>query len=146
MVFLKSKVWGGLDLPWNKDAPHSVFIGSPGTGKTLLLRMLMRSVLFDAKGKLAARALVHDPKREMYPVLRGMGVSDDDIRIVHPLEARATPWNIAADFRTREQALELAHALIRDSESRGQNEFFYNGARSGVQGIITVLQEKAPCR
>jgi len=146
MVFLKSKVWGGLDLPWNKDAPHSVFIGSPGTGKTLLLRMLMRSVLFDAKGKLAARALVHDPKREMYPVLRGMGVSDDDIRIVHPLEARATPWNIAADFRTREQALELAHALIRDSESRGQNEFFYNGARSVVQGVITVLQEKAPCR
>ncbi|MEZ6015688.1 MAG: type IV secretion system DNA-binding domain-containing protein [Planctomycetota bacterium] len=146
MVFLKSKVFGGLKLAWNKDAPHAVFIGSPGTGKTLLLRMLMRSVLFDKKGKLAARALVHDPKREMYPVLRGMGVAEHEIRILHPLEARATPWNVAADFRTRDQAVELAHALVRESEHRGDNEFFYNGARSLVQGVISVLQEKAPCR
>lgn len=145
MVFLKSVAWGGIDLPWNKDAPHSVLIGSPGTGKTLLLRMLMKSMLFDKKGQLAARAVVHDPKREMYPALIGMGLKESQIRVIHPLEKRTTPWNIAADFQTREHAMELAHALIPDTGAHGQNAFFYNGARSLLQGVIGVLQESAPC-
>lgn len=48
--------------------PHYLICGSTGSGKTWTLRMLMKSVLFDEEGRLKARALVYDPKNELYKV------------------------------------------------------------------------------
>ncbi len=144
MVFGKSIAFGASELPWNNDSPHSVFLGAPRTGKTILLRMLMQSMMFDRFGHLASRVVVHDPKREFYPLLVGMGVHPSMIRVIHPLDVRSSPWHIAYDFTRPERITALANALI-PGESKGDNAVFGKGARQLVKAVVTILHERCRC-
>ena len=141
MTFGRSMAFGAVELPWNDDSPHSVFIGAPRTGKTILLRMLMQSMMFDEHGQLASRVIVHDPKREFYPLLVGMGVHPAMIRVLHPLDVRSSPWHLAHDFTRPERITALANALI-PGEFVGDNAVFGKGARQLVKAVVTILHER----
>jgi type IV secretory pathway TraG/TraD family ATPase VirD4 len=120
-------------------------MGVPGSGKTLCIRMLMGTALLDKTGKLAHRALVYDPKRDLYPVLRGMGLAEDQVLILNPFDTRGVAWDIAQDVTTEAQAQQLARALVPEDKREAQR-FFSDAARDICGAAILALIHKAPGR
>ena len=138
-------LWGRQFLSFGRAREHFLVLGSTGSGKTALLKRLMATVLprVGAPG-FRCRAMVYDAKKDMYSVLRSMGISEDKIVVVNPFDARSAAWDIAADVRTQPEATELANLLIpKESESQ---PFFANTARAVLRGVIEVLIAKTPGR
>ena len=113
---------------------HYLICGSTGSGKTWTLRMLMKSVLFDAQGRLKARALVYDPKNELLPLLPKLGVPEDSIRILDPFHEKSVRWNVAADINTPAAAGHFSTLLFPDEGD--QNRFFVEAARGLLRGVL----------
>ena len=93
-------LWGRQFLSFGRAREHFLVLGSTGSGKTALLKRLMATVLprVGAPG-FRCRAMVYDAKKDMYSVLRSMGISEDKIVVVNPFDARSAAWDIAADVR-----------------------------------------------
>lgn len=128
-------------------SPHTAVIGATGTGKTIILKHLMSSVLPASvqEGTLRFRAVIYDPKRELYPFLNGLGISKQQIIVTHPFDARSAAWNLAQDFVEPAQIEELAEMIVPKSDSKSVapgNEFFESTSRiifqDVIQGLIAV--------
>lgn len=119
--------------PDHLDA-HYFICGSTGSGKTWTLRMLMKSTLFDAQGRLKARALVYDPKNELLPLLPKLGIEEESIHILDPFHQRSVRWDMAADINTPAAASHFATILF--PEEGDQNRFFLEAARGLLRGVL----------
>src|SRR5262245_25626224 len=62
---------GGLERPRYTRARGTMVIGKQGSGKSKMLEMLIADELLGDPGALA---LIHDPKMELYPFLRWIGI------------------------------------------------------------------------
>jgi energy-coupling factor transporter ATP-binding protein EcfA2 len=101
--------------------------GTTGSGKSALLRMLMRSFLPDVRVKaFDTRALIYDPKTELFPDLRDLGLERETL-ILNPFDARCTAWDIGRDIGDAAQAKELAAVMVPTEQ--GQNRYFYDASR-----------------
>jgi type IV secretory pathway TraG/TraD family ATPase VirD4 len=132
--------WGGLDVPARRVAPHFLLVGMTGSGKTLSVRMLMRSALLGPNGTLRARAIVYDPKLEFYTMLRHMGLPEHSIVNLNPFDKRSVPWNIARDVNTYAKATHLASVLVPDDEHSSQPFFSYAGQDLTASLIRVFMQ------
>ena len=138
--------WGGKQLPGSvfEPNPHFLFIGTAGSGKTALLKALMRSVLTQRTGGLAGRAMVYDPKLELYPYLLSLGIPAEDILVLNPYDLRARPWNLGEDIQTHADARQLAVTLLPLNPKETQ-PYFTETARAVLEGaIIGFLERKEP--
>lgn len=135
-------VWGGFDTPAMKLGPNYAVIGTTGSGKTLIHRMLMASALPDGRGGLRSRAIIYDPKRELYPVLLGMGIAPELISFFQPFDTRSVAWDIAADITRPDIADEIAAVLAPADKS--DNPFFLQSARRVIGGIMAAFHDTAP--
>lgn len=133
-------VWAGFLFPKEILAPHYLVFGTAGSGKTLVIRMLMPTV-FDPK--TSVRALVYDPKPEFYPVLLGLGWSPAGVILLNPFDARGAAWHIAADVTTPAAAREIA-AILLPSERQSSQPYFLDSARDLVRGVMDVFNTTAP--
>jgi type IV secretory pathway TraG/TraD family ATPase VirD4 len=133
-------VWGGKVHP-DRLGPHYAVMGQNGSGKTLSIRMLMRSALAP-QGKLLHRALVYDPKLDFLPVLLALGIPEDRIHILNPFDRRSSAWDVAADIRSRAAARQLAANLFPTKE-RGL-EYFTETPRTLMTELIDTLRTRAP--
>ncbi|MDE2125253.1 MAG: type IV secretion system DNA-binding domain-containing protein [Armatimonadetes bacterium] len=149
--------FGGLPLPPDSATSHFMVVGSTGSGKTLTLRMAMGSVLPALLTQPDQRAVVFDAKQDAISVL--WGILDDAMRrssgvdrdftveiakrifILNPFDQRCYEWNIAADVRSPEVALQFATILI--PEESGPNRYFSDAARDLLTGVINVLVERS---
>jgi len=134
--------WGTVEIPAACGSEHFILIGAPGSGKTTLLHLTLNSVLPYIRAGSNRRAVVYDPKREIYPALLGMGVAEDRIIIANPFDLRASGWNIAADVTAPATALEIATILV-PSKSEIQ-PFFPDAARGLLGGVMESLLLVAP--
>lgn len=130
-------------------SPHTAVIGSTGAGKTIILKHLMASILPAPvqEGTLSFRAVIYDPKRELIPFLNGLGISDQQIIVTHPFDARSAAWNLAKDFVEPAQIEELAEILVPKSTAKhvdSSNEFFADTSRIIFQDVIYGLIEVQP--
>lgn len=130
-------------------APHTAIVGSTGSGKTILQKHFMRSLLAAPyeDGGLQFRAVIYDPKRELFPFLRMMEIPDTQIIVTHPFDKRSSSWDIAADFTEPAQIEELAELLVPKAENPIYGEgaqFFDNSARIIVQDVIEALHHTRP--
>ena len=93
-----------------------MMVGAPGTGKSIVLEILMRQALAPmAAGTRDDRALIYDPKREFVSKLQSLGLYDAEsarelgvafdeqkcrrcVVITNPIDERASYWSIAHDF------------------------------------------------
>lgn len=138
-------LWGGVAFSDDELEPHFMVMGTPGSGKTLTIRMLMKSALFDASGPLVKRALVYDPKLDFYPILRGFGVPATQIRVLHPLDQRCDAWDVAADIADPISARQFA-ATLCPAEDRDANRFFSEAAQDILTAVINCLRKSTAAR
>jgi len=131
--------WGGVFLPEEHLEAHSFIIGSPKSGKTLVLRMLMRAALLDSQDRLRVRALIYDGKREFYPLVIGMGVPAEQIHILLPTDARSVPWDLASDVKTPEDCRTLAEALVPKKGGSEDEKYFANACRAVLASVCRAL-------
>ncbi len=141
-------LWGAKRCDPHELAPHSQIIGGVGSGKTIIQEMLMRSALVEAATdsphtRLRARALVYDPKTELYPTLVAMGVPPASIVVLNPFDLRCTPWDIAADVCTPDAAKEVA-TILCPHEKDDRNPYFNNAVRDTMQAVFQALHLAAP--
>lgn len=132
--------WCGELFPLQELDPHFVVVGVPGAGKTLMLRMLMGSVLPNEDGP-TSRALVLDPKRDMVPVLLGMGLTQDRVHILNPFDARASAWDMAADVTSDANAQQLAAILIPTTQA-AKEPYFDLAAQRVVTELLNALRRR----
>src|SRR5882724_8332844 len=88
--------WGTCFLPHNVAYGHLAIVGVTGSGKTMLQRLLMQSVLPAIKDGRGQRALIYDAKQDMLSLLAGMSLNAP-VHLLNPLDARSVAWDIAAD-------------------------------------------------
>jgi hypothetical protein len=134
--------WGGIGLPWSSGPRHFLAAGMTGSGKTNLLLQFMASVFVWIGKKPDQRALVYDPKTELFSFLYGLGLGPK-VRILHPLDRRGCAWDLAADVTSPSTAQQMAAVLIpEDKESN--NPYFAMAAQQLLAGVFTFLMKAAP--
>ncbi len=131
-------------FPSSVATRHLAIIGTTGSGKTLLQRLLMQSALQHLGGGREQRALVYDAKQDVLSLLGGMQINAP-IHVLHPLDARSVAWDMAADITNPASALQVASMLVPE-QKQDVNPFFSNAARQIIYGVLLALMEQAPSR
>jgi len=136
--------WGGLLVAQKHLDPHFTVIGCPGSGKTLTLRMLMKAAFAGPHpGGLRFRGLVYDPKRDMLPILQGMGIPKDRIAVLNPFDKRSVPWDMATDITDEGGARQLA-SIIAPVPKNSHEPYFTEAAQNLIWGVVRTFQKRAP--
>lgn len=122
--------FGFTEVPVHNASGHFLIAGAPGTGKTIAFRLLMQSVL----PKLGREhcAILFDAKHEQVSVVQGMGLTP---LILNPFDARCSVWDVAQDFRTPSDTLQLAKLLLQENPKESE-PFWRNSARGLLADII----------
>ncbi len=120
---------------------HFCAVGTTGSGKTTVLRLLMQSVLPNVGTGHGVRAIVYDAKEDMVPILAGFAEKTRTL-ILNPFDERCVSWAVYKDIDEPRYAVELAKILVPDSNE--QTRFFTDAAREVVTGVIIsfILSEQ----
>ena len=127
----------------SRETRHIIIFGGTGTGKTQIIRPIMRAarergdrmLVFDLKNDFTAefssRAMPHN----------GQQVEVEDV-IFAPWDRRSLPWAVAKDVSTLSAAREFAARMI--PEAQGGSPFWSNAARQVLIAILVELQSEIP--
>lgn len=138
--------WGGLRVPLRDATTHFAVIGQMGSGKTVTIHAIMKSVLSELGGPRCQRALIYDTKGDTLPALAGMGLlGTGRVHILNPFDQRSSAWDMAADIRDTAAALELA-TILSPLDERSTSPYFSIAARDILQGILATFIARAPGR
>lgn len=125
--------FAGIHLPTSEDTSHFLFLGATGSGKSLMMRLLMQSVLPNIGDGEDIRALVYDAKQDALPILRAI-CPQARVCTTNPFDARGVAWDLCRDIREPRIAVEIAFTLIpREHESQ---PFFADAARHLLYGVM----------
>ncbi|SEA87965.1 type IV secretion system DNA-binding domain-containing protein [Rubrimonas cliftonensis] len=106
-----------------------VALGTPGTGKSVLIKRWLREVR--ARGDMAiVFDKVGDFTAEFFDARRG------DV-LLNPLDARSPPWSPWAEMRSIADAYRIARALIPSTQ--GDNNFFHTAAQDLFATLLTRI-------
>lgn len=137
-------------MSYEAATQHFAFVGATGSGKTILIRLLMQSVLGNAtKRDVPTRMLIYDSKRDMLPVLYGIfdrlkrTDAKEHITLLNPFDKRGVAWDMVQDITEPAHAQELASILIRE-EQNAKDPFYPNAARLIVENVILSFIENNP--
>lgn len=129
--------WAMADQPICEASQHMLVTGARGSGKTMLLRLLMQSVLPLVGSGLDQRALLFDYKREMASYLAAYGVFDKTL-LFDPFDQRGVIWDVAKDVRSHASIQQFAATLIAEPKE-SKDPFFTLAAREVLAELIAVL-------
>ncbi len=135
---------GNCLLPSRVGYGHIAVLGATGSGKTLMQRLIMQSVLPRIGRRVDQRALVYDAKQDMASLLAGMDPTVK-VHLLNPLDARSVAWDLAADVTSPATALQAASLLIPKAASEA-TPFFSDAARHLLYGVLLALILRAPQR
>jgi type IV secretory pathway TraG/TraD family ATPase VirD4 len=125
---------GDCLLPVEDAFQHVLILGSPGSGKTVLLSSILSQLL-----ERQAKVLVYDVKG--YYIERFYDPHRGDI-IFNPLDARSVGWTLTRSVRMATDAHALAEALIPDRpEGRTLDPYWPAAARDVfAQALLFVAR------
>jgi hypothetical protein len=132
-------LWGGHWYPWEAASHGLLVVGAQGTGKTAIIKLLMKSVLPHIGKRRNHRAVIYDFKHEIYPYLVEIGVPRERIKILNPLDKRCVGWAIWKDVKKRSTAQQIGQILIPADKEDHVNSYFKNAARDLLVGVMTVF-------
>lgn len=135
--------WGGFNLPLSVAWTHFLIQGMTGSGKTVLLKVFLDSVL-PLIGKGAGfRAVIADPKRQMTGLIHSLVPRHVRVSDLNALSSSGVAWAIAVDVRTPAEGDQAAGTFVTEDKNE-VNPFFRNNARTAVRALITALQMLSP--
>ena len=123
-----SLVLGGVAFSRKRFTAGALFVGLPGSGKTVSLSAAIHQILHGGGGD---RVLVHDPKGDYTAALYDPATCV----LLGPWDARAAIWS-PEDIDSPALASEFADAITGAGEVQGNNKYFYDGASAIVGGLI----------
>ena len=140
--------WAGVVLPRKCATQHFVVPGSPGSGKSMTLQLLMQSAFLRFFPGSNRRAVIYDAKRDTYAFLKGLfkGMENPPpIYIFNPFDRRASPWAMNLDIQDGATALQIATILIgKDAANKDTNKFFFLASCGLLGGVMEAFAHFAP--
>jgi energy-coupling factor transporter ATP-binding protein EcfA2 len=128
---------GDSIIPEAKECEHFLITGSPGAGKSTLIRHMLRQIKDRGQS-----AIVIDPDcefvQEFYDEARG------DV-VLNPLDARCPFWSPWLEFRPKSFAMDaeaMAGSLIRSREGTQNDKFFQESARTLIESVFKVIKDQ----
>jgi type IV secretory pathway TraG/TraD family ATPase VirD4 len=116
-----------LAIPRAIESSHLLIMGDSGTGKSALIRQLLRQL--EDRGD---SAIVYDPALEYTPQFYAPERGDV---ILNPIDARSPYWSPGDELRHDAEALTLATSLFPDRVN--ENPFFTEGPRRIFAHLLT---------
>jgi len=139
-------LWGCEYLDEEEASCHFLVLGSTGSGKTLNILLLMKSVAAKMREKgSGVRALAYDSKSDLLSSIKGLGFEDEDILVLNPFDERRCAWEMASDITTPAHADDMA-ALLAPADKGASNPYFSDTAQDLLAGMIVAFQQNAPGR
>lgn len=139
--------WGNHWLPESAATQHFLVVGTTGSGKSIVQRLLMKDVLTSIRPESDKRVLIFDAKNDASDFLKHIGTTCP-IYGLNPFAPQveavtAVAWDIAADITSPARALNLAACLI-PAEKGGNNQYFTDSARQVLTAIVESLIRHSP--
>ncbi|HVN90987.1 MAG TPA: type IV secretion system DNA-binding domain-containing protein [Candidatus Binataceae bacterium] len=128
-------------IPASKECEHFLITGSPGAGKSTLMRHMLHQI--QARGQ---SAVVIDPDCEFVQEFYDEGRGDV---VLNPLDERCPFWSPWLEFRDATFAMDaeaMAASLIRNQARTPTEEFFRESSRTLLEGIFQVVKERRDAR
>jgi Type IV secretion-system coupling protein DNA-binding domain len=125
---------GNAMIPADKEPEHFLVTGSPGAGKTTLIRQMLYQVQ-----KRGLRAIVIDPDAEF--VQEFYDKARNDV-VLNPLDQRMPFWSPWLEFRESNYAMDaaaLAASIVRGNPNNETENYFQNNARALIRGMFQVI-------
>jgi type IV secretory pathway TraG/TraD family ATPase VirD4 len=116
-----------LAIPRTIESSHLLIMGDSGTGKSALIRQLLRQL--EDRGDTA---IVYDPALEYTPQFYTPERGDV---ILNPIDARSPYWSPGDELHHEAEALTLATSLFPDRVN--ENPFFTEGPRRIFAHLLT---------
>lgn len=136
--------FGPLAIPPPQAVNNFAAVGAPGSGKTLLQYMALKSVLPLITPGSGKRAFVYDAKIETISRLRALGYRGELI-VTNFCDARAAGWELGADFTEPHTIAQLAQLLFPVSERAHANQHFFDHAvRDLATGVMLSWNARFP--
>ena len=139
--------WGNFWLPESAATQHFLAVGTTGSGKSIVQRLLMKDVLISIASNSDKRVLIFDAKNDAASFLKYIGTSCPVYGLnpfaPHDSSVTAVAWDIAADITSAARALNLAACLI-PAEKGGNNQYFTDSARQVLSAIVESLIRHSP--
>lgn len=131
--------WGNSYLDPKSATQHFLAVGTTGSGKSQIQKMLMKDPLKKIAIGSDNRAVIFDAKNDIASYLHHIGVTCPVLSF-NPFESsQTTPigvaWDIAKDITSPARAQNLAASLI-PKEKGGNNQYFTDAARQVLIGIV----------
>lgn len=141
-------LFGNRWLSFEEARKHFLIVGSPGSGKTINIKILLKHVLkHQAKPNTNIRAMVYDSKTDMLGVTAAMMGSEGELpqrlTIMNPFDARCSAWDIARDIEDSTMAADVA-TILAPAQAHSNNPFFIETSQRLLEGIITAFIDNAP--
>lgn len=128
---VKPLMIGDVPLPPKDENRHLLVGGTTGTGKTGLLRRLLRQ--FVERGE---HVILYDPDGGY--IERYFDPAKGDI-IINPWDARSRRWDLLADIATLADALRIAAVLLPKPSAASEAAIWYDQARALLACILLHL-------
>lgn len=125
-------------------APHTLFLGATGCGKTTAIKLHMASVLPPPNKRFSMRfrSLVYDPKTDLLSFFGELGFHPNETLILtNPFDRRSSAWDVARDVATVADARSFAEVVIQDHPGQ---EFWQTAARDVVASAVIGLNKTTP--
>ena len=132
--------WAGLPLPDHMCANHLLLCGGTGSGKTVMLRLLLQSLVDRVIPGSDTRILLYDPKCEMMSLLDGMDCQCP-IDLHQAFDTRSVGMDFSNVIDSLASALQMSRILIStdDSADNSPNAFFYHAARDLLAAVLQAF-------
>ncbi len=122
---------------------NAMFVGVPGSGKTLCIRVLLASDLMVSKGRPAHTCIFNDTKSDGLQIMDSIGLDLENVKTTNPFLASCQDspalW---LDVTTIGQCQTLAETLLPKVDGEHQ-PFFGDGARAILVGVLTCFLDAA---
>jgi hypothetical protein len=135
--------WGMLPLRVEERLKNFLVVGAPGSGKTVAIQLLLKSIVQWMKKGSRTRMVLYDAKTDWWQILSAMR-PQCPIMTMNLADRRVRPWHMARDIKTRKDAAETVAILVPEDPAREEAPFFLKTTRLLIQGCMESLMLSKP--